>query len=188
MPNWCTNNLYVSGNKEDIARFRERAVRETENIEESLELTDEGFLKITDKPLCLNNFVPMPKKYDKGDKWYGWRIKNWGTKWEISGAEIVSQGRDFIQYMFDTAWSPPIEWLKKVAKEYPKLDFELKYREDGMGFCGKVKASKGKIILDEELDTTGIYNTLVEENILKEGTDEFYEEYDNRIINALEAL
>ena len=42
-------------------------------------------------------------------------------------------------YEFYTAWSPPIEFLKKVAVQWPALQFVLAYEEPGMGFKGLAK-------------------------------------------------
>ena len=45
-----------------------------------------------------------------------------------------------IIYLFDSAWAPPCEWLRKTAKQWPTLKFKLKYEEGGMGFKGTTKA------------------------------------------------
>jgi hypothetical protein len=37
---------------------------------------------------------------------------------------------------FDTAWSPPIPVMEKLAAMFPDHAFQLKYFEGGMGFCG----------------------------------------------------
>jgi hypothetical protein len=47
---------------------------------------------------------------------------------------------------FDTAWSPPIPVIAKLASMFPDHTFELKYFEGGMGFSGHARWSEG----DEE--------------------------------------
>jgi hypothetical protein len=47
---------------------------------------------------------------------------------------------------FDTAWSPPIPVIAKLASMFPDHIFELKYFEGGMGFSGHARWSEG----DEE--------------------------------------
>ncbi|MBV6394133.1 MAG: hypothetical protein KPEEDBHJ_03381 [Anaerolineales bacterium] len=47
---------------------------------------------------------------------------------------------------FDTAWSPPIPVIAKLACMFPDHTFELKYFEGGMGFSGHARWSGG----DEE--------------------------------------
>jgi hypothetical protein len=44
---------------------------------------------------------------------------------------------------FDTAWSPPIPVIEKLASMFPDHTFELKYFEGGMGFSGHVRWSEG---------------------------------------------
>ncbi|PWB71532.1 MAG: hypothetical protein C3F07_13930 [Anaerolineales bacterium] len=44
---------------------------------------------------------------------------------------------------FDTAWSPPIPVIEKLAAMFPDHTFELKYYEGGMGFSGHARWSEG---------------------------------------------
>lgn len=37
---------------------------------------------------------------------------------------------------FDTAWSPPVPVIEKLASMFPDHEFDLKYYEGGIGFCG----------------------------------------------------
>jgi hypothetical protein len=181
MPNWCSNNLYVSGKKEDVTKFKEKAKTEKE-------------------PLSFSNFVPMPKEEE--ENWYEWNIANWGTKWDISNVEVSFDGKVkiqdeeeyYINYMFDTAWSPPIEWVGNLAKQYPELEFELEYREDGVGFAGKIKASGGGIYFDEQVDVDDIWEQLKKEKKDEDNEEDgedgywYYEEYDKRVSEALSKL
>lgn len=53
---------------------------------------------------------------------------------------------------FQTAWSPPIRVMEKLAAMFPDHAFELKYFEGGMGFSGHA--------------------------LWRDGTEEFHEEYE----------
>ena len=44
-----------------------------------------------------------------------------------------------MEYEFYTAWSPPIELLKRVSVQWPALVFVLAYEEPGMAFKGVAK-------------------------------------------------
>lgn len=44
---------------------------------------------------------------------------------------------------FNTAWSPPIPVIEKLASMFPDHAFELKYFEGGMGFSGHARWSEG---------------------------------------------
>ena len=37
---------------------------------------------------------------------------------------------------FDTAWSPPVPVIEKLASMFPDHEFDLRYYEGGVGFCG----------------------------------------------------
>ena len=44
---------------------------------------------------------------------------------------------------FDTAWSPPIPVIEKLASMFPDHEFLLAYYEGGIGFCGQARWSGG---------------------------------------------
>lgn len=75
------------------------------------------------------------EKYGFGN-WYDWSCANWGTKWNASYSEVITDEPDNIEVSFDTAWSPPISWVMQTENLYPKLSFTLEYEEGGMGFKG----------------------------------------------------
>jgi len=125
MPNWCYNSLRVTGNKKDVAKFKK-------DVNSKKEKT----------VLCLNNLVPMPKEYNEGEGWYSWRIINWGTKWDVEDKLIKDQA-NLLKYEFDSAWSPPIKWVRTISGQYPELSFRLEYDEPGMAFNGHYSCKDG---------------------------------------------
>ena len=126
MPNWCENKLVIRGEEEDIAKFNK--AMDVENL--------------------LSSFVPMPK--EKDDYWYSWCVDNWGTKWDVEKHDSMIDD-DYLELSFDSAWAPPVAWVKIVAKKYPKLKFALKYDEPGLCFMGCAKGSNG-IIEDKSIE------------------------------------
>lgn len=44
---------------------------------------------------------------------------------------------------FETAWSPPIPVVEKMAGMFPDHDFDLAYYEGGVGYCGQARWSQG---------------------------------------------
>jgi hypothetical protein len=120
MPNHCSNQLTLDSG-EDILQV----------LSPYLTLQDDQDEEYT---FDFNKIIPEPKP--ELEDWYGWRLANWGTKWE--GYEgMVNQ--DQTAFSFITAWSPPIPIIRKLA-ELTGQKFVLTYIEEGMFFCGKYTA------------------------------------------------
>lgn len=143
MPNWCENRLTITGDRREIDRFR---------VEVKTRKTDLSLSKLYPMPKELEDTQSPSEKPDKAliekygtDNWYDWRVKNWGTKWDVWDASLVEKGDDYLEYHFFSAWSPPVEWLKNVSEDYPKLSFLLKYQVENMGTMGVARAENGKV-------------------------------------------
>lgn len=149
MPNWCDNMLTIEGNRKQLKEFK-NAVKDVNSDGDVLPLSLE---KLHPIPKELDGTQSPPDKKNKeliekygSDNWYDWCINNWGTKWDVSNSSsIVSQSADQIKYHFDSAWSPPIEWLRFVSVLYPKLKFILDYEEGGMAFAGTATVEDGEV-------------------------------------------
>ena len=79
--------------------------------------------------------------------WYGWCCANWGTKWDVGECEILDYDKEdpMLRLQFDTAWSPPMEWLQKATEKYPFLQFCMHVEEESEAFCGKPVAQFGRV-------------------------------------------
>lgn len=173
MPNWCNNNISISGPTETIKQLWEDATAEGSGL--------------------LNAMVPMPehlKDTVKGsngdaDNWYDWAVSNWGTKWDVDteGLEFTDNGDGtaMIEGWFDSAWAPPIEAYNTFCDDMDNCDLQASYHEPGMDFGGFYTNG------DDEYceDLHGEYNTPEDErsdlfNRLDEeyGLSEQYEMWD----------
>lgn len=160
MPNWCSNVLTVKGAKKELARFRKANKGSYKN--------EAG--RTINNALQLNALVPMPpelentqspgnenspeakalKKKHGYSNWYDWRVANWGTKWEVSEENCTLETVDgALVYTFDTAWSPPGDWLDKVSKLFPSLEFSIRYSDEGGGFYGRTTGKDGEWDVEE---------------------------------------
>ena len=131
MPNWCNNNISISGPIETIRTLWEQA---TQSDNEELGL--------------LDAMHPMPRelhdttKGSNGDdvNWYDWRVSNWGTKWEVSseGLEFTDNGDGTasIDGWFDSAWAPPIGAYENFCDMMDNCSLSASYYEPGMDFAG----------------------------------------------------
>ena len=88
------------------------------------------------------------KKYGHED-WYSWNCANWGTKWDACHCSI-DPDTDYgeLEAHFDTAWSPPIEWLEAATKKYPLLHFSMRVTEESNAFIGNPTAFGGEVCLN----------------------------------------
>lgn len=84
----------------------------------------------------------------RGDNWYNWNVRNWGTKWDASDVtfdeptyHLTTGGVDGeLVYHFSTAWSPADGAFRAMAEQHPNLEFEfVNVEEQGWGvvFEGK---------------------------------------------------
>lgn len=163
MPNWCNNSLRVdsNGSRDAITKFREW-------------LGQEGFK--------LNKIKPMPSELDdttsptrEGDEekakllfekygasnWYDWHVNNWGCKWDVDAE--VNDNDSLIIVNFDSAWAPPQEAIKELARQFPELEFRLSYEEPGMGFAGYDLLRDGELVdsIYVEADDKEEYRTFI---------------------------
>lgn len=130
--------------------------------------------------LCMNALYPVPIDYRRfpfddsqarklgeaiGEPrkhgGYEWQTDHWGSKWDVEG-NLLESHDTFLQYKFDTPWSPPISLFEKVAKDFPSLTFELEYYEPGMGFAGRNTFS-GDYCDEEALDIEDFFDYEEEE-------------------------
>jgi len=150
--------------KKQLDEFIESSVKKEEE-----ELSEKG----EERVFSFQGVVPMPKelqitspahtdeekaqaeinlkKYGAKD-WYDWCNLNWGTKWDACNSHITDEGRDekweeyFIRISFNTAWSPPYEYLYKATQKYPLLRFTCQVEEESEAFLGNLICQWGKLV------------------------------------------
>jgi hypothetical protein len=144
MPNWCNNQLVVTGVSHRIENFSQlEEFRAQSSDPQSL--------------LVFSKLVPEPGKPDDADyDWYSWRVENWGSKWEPD-CQDRQEEEGALRYLFQTAWSPPEAWVLKVSEMFPALEFEIEYDEPGMGYAGRSVFRGGTQIEEVEIDIKEIY-------------------------------
>jgi len=127
MPNWCYNNLTITGDKKNLDRIKFRL----EDIENKDNATPGIFMALVgrDQDIELN-------EYQNGG-WYNANINYWGCKWDVSYNESnITYDDESITMSFDSAWSPPINFIQHLGRLF-NVKCELYYEEPGCDFCGK---------------------------------------------------
>ena len=145
MPNWCDNQLSITGPNSVIDKI-EKIVK-AEDTHENTGL--------------LHFFHPMPKELEgttspsssakkpqpmiEGfDCWYDWRVHNWSTKWELCEFYGVdrqyhseqNEGESTISFGFSSAWAPPINAYEKFLENNSNCFIRAYYYEGGCDFMG----------------------------------------------------
>jgi len=146
MPNWCDNQVTITGPNSVIDKIEKIVTEEKDG---------DGL---------LNYFHPMPKQLEdttspssSADKpqpmvegfdcWYDWRCENWSTKWDVNEFYGVdrqhlndSLDESIISFGFSSAWSPPINAYQSflINMSEKNLDVSVKayYYEGGCDFMG----------------------------------------------------
>ena len=141
MPNWCYN--YATLSHEDAAQM--------DKLRGAIE-----------QGKMLEAFIPTPPEALEDEAWYGWRVQNWGTKWDVAVAEDntypdttieeAENGENYVvHYNFNTAWSRPLGAISKLSAQYPTLLFTLSYEEE-TGWGGEMEFLRGEVISESEYD------------------------------------
>ena len=154
MPNWCLNELSITGPVEVIKEI----------IESKLELQKlfpcPEDLKNTSAPAKFNDkekYEVNMEKYGSGD-WYDWQVKNWGTKWDIGpldGLDFDLDGdKAYVNATFDSAWSPPVAAFEELFEKYKdkNISIVLDYFEPGCAFIGRATGNSKDGFYDDYYD------------------------------------
>ena len=73
--------------------------------------------------------------------WYEWRIQNWGTKWNASGAEVLDGWLSFL-----TAWNAPKQILEKLSQMFPSITIHHVWADEDIGHnCGNRTYKNGTV-------------------------------------------
>ena len=162
MPNWCENRVTISGDTEEVQKFREVIEGPDHHGKESIF----SFHQLLPMPIELIGTKAPPtvkatqtecdaynaeknqygiavtqdvidtrqEKYGASD-WYYWATENWGTKWQPTDIEL-DDDTNYLVYHFDTAWCPPEGIWEHIVGQFPNLRVTWFYDEPGMEFCG----------------------------------------------------
>ena len=142
MPNWCNNNIKITGPNSVIDKI-EKIVKN-----EKYEKPEDGLLhyfhpmpdELRDTTADGTKRKKLQKKYGFDD-WYGWAVENWSTKWDIHefygvDRNYINDDESTIAFGFDSAWAPPIGAYEKFIAENSNVSIRATYYEGGCDFMG----------------------------------------------------
>jgi hypothetical protein len=143
MPNWCENEVWITGNADELQELFAEASKPHKDYTDP-----EHPVKF-----LMDNLVPMPEEYNNDKRWWDFRIKNWGCKWDLNQEWddtriYYTEGESEGGLNYQTPWGPNREFWLTVSKRFPSLRIDLRYIEEGMWFMGQEIIQNGET-LDE---------------------------------------
>jgi len=123
MPNWCANQLTVTGATPELRAY----------------LKEHGFSFEKIHPVAEPAGCP-PSGITQ------LLIDAWGTKWDLDEPDQLRVADELLETgcaYFDTAWSPPIAALEKLSAMFQDDLFSLTYYDPGMSFAGTATFEAG---------------------------------------------
>lgn len=155
MPNHVANRLNIKATEETLKKIKDLLASTAED----------------GNVMSFESFFPTPQEcLDNGDKWYYWRIANWGTKWDCYDSRLI----DDFTYEFNTAWSTPRNAILRLSILFPDALFTVDYADEDASYnCGRYAISNGEYTEDwtPEGDSLDAWNQFFN---LHEGAEEDY--------------
>jgi hypothetical protein len=159
MPNHCTNLLSCTSGKTIGSIIKPYLTDDGKNIDfnkilpmpEGIEKTcgSSSIEEITKKRTPEeeearqkeNDLLQEQNEKDYGHKsWYDWSVANWDTKWNAYSCWTLEDGFNEIDDLsdigFQTAWSPPINVIRELAKLTGE-SLRMSYYDEGWMFGGE---------------------------------------------------
>ena len=133
MPNWCDNTVYIT--HDDPKKIQILVDAWKANKFFGTIYPEPDYNKVKVKPMFPeikgNNDPVSPES-----AWWDWRVRNWGTKWEINTDEAyIDIHENEIKVGFSSAWSPPTGIYDRLVNDGYSVD--AYYYEGGCAFCGQ---------------------------------------------------
>lgn len=170
MPNWCENELIISGKSDEMENFIRFLTYDFKRRKKTIKKNDDS--PVNHDILSIDAVIPYPVglPYSTNDKnnGYEWCYNNWDTKWDLSHImprilpKLPYDG-DSLIFFFDTAWGPPSAYVKALGKEFPNLQFVLLYSEPMVGFSGEIHVFNDEVYEEYEDDSFDTYKEDEEE-------------------------
>lgn len=148
MPNWCFQNLVITGNKKETRKFL-KAISKPESYDEL------GILKPA--YYDMNHLVPIPDKEewtDELDSFFGGALGVWGTKWGACDIEIDDKDSYPLHLRYISAWSPCDKLIENISKQFPSLVFGYSCTEEADFFAGWELYCNGEKVAEDMCDMT----------------------------------
>ena len=145
MPNWCDNQLSITGPNSVIDKIEEIVKAEDTHENKGLLHFFHPMPKQLEGTTSPSSSADKPQPMVEGfDNWYDTRVENWSTKWEVCEFYGVdrqhlndSLDESTISFAFSSAWSPPIGAYEQFLADNDNCSLKSYYYEGGCDFMGE---------------------------------------------------
>jgi hypothetical protein len=117
------------------------------------ELLDEYYGVTTKSTLSegLSILAKVAVEMATSNGWYEWNCRNWGSKWNACDIDVTVDEPTHLTYVYNTAWSPSLEAIQELSRQYPNLTFSIDYVEE-QGWGGERSYKGGEVTYSLEYD------------------------------------
>lgn len=153
MPNWCSNQIEITGDKEGLSQ-----------IKGILESNPNGSMF----ELLVGKLADGQTEEQYAGDWYDTNIERWGCKWDVDiELDSMTIDEDGIHFYLETAWSPCNEFLRLLHHKYGVF-VKNEYSEQGNDFVGIYQIGEDELLVDDCWEyLEGLYNTDYEHFIME---------------------
>lgn len=142
MPNWVNNALRITSSKpERIQAIREKLFTTDDqgNLYLSLAVLIPEDHSDPDYWVDPETARIMPENLNEEGKvfdWYSFRCDKWGCKWDVDPDQCnIEEDTDSNIYVgFESPWSCPVEWYRKLVAAFPDVSVELVAMDEAMDY------------------------------------------------------
>jgi len=131
MPKWVMSTFEVTGEPEEIDRFRALMFAQEPPPPAGAAARFLGCTAGTN--LDFTGIIPAPVA-NGADDFEEWALSHWGTFWNARNSRIREHDGGRLLFDFDTAWDFPAPVFKALAIEFPTLVFTGSAHEEQHGF------------------------------------------------------
>ena len=162
MTSQCINTLTVTGTHVLVEQLWKTVAGEGTALSLDIILPTPTHLLDRDRAVHLENdeylsllwTEPHTEEQLEAENWYTWRVRNWGTKFDVRAEKVCTvtddDGISISATRYLSAGSPPIEALDALAGHWPTLVFEATYEEPDADICGALTWVGGAIVEHSE--------------------------------------
>lgn len=129
MPNWVCCGFTVTGDADEVDRFRNMMFRPMDPPDHGSGAGLPGGGLVLD----FGAIIPMPAEAARRDH-EDWAVRNWGTKWNAQNLLVTRSAVGSVTFQFDTAWDFPTPVFEALSREFPALLFSGSAFEDNGAF------------------------------------------------------